>query len=182
MTFTRRPLSLEQLLHASVGMISTVAHENGIEVSLETENVGDVVADEQRLQQIVDNLLSNACKFTPEGGSVSVGAEVDNAGRLAIEIRDTGVGMSPDDAMRALAPFVQLDHEFSRRLQGTGLGLPLAKALVELHGGTLDLSSKLGSGTVITIVFPAERVVRREPDPGDPPEVTLTPKRQRQRA
>ena len=138
--------------------------------------------DESRIQQILNNVLSNAIKFTPEGGSVLVGAQTDNSGRLVIAVRDTGVGMSPDDAAAALAPFVQLENEFSRRHQGTGLGLPLSKALVELHGGTLNLNSKPDDGTVVTITFPAERVVHREKAPTAPESTPFTPEQVRRRA
>ena len=170
-------------LTGCVKRAETEAQEFGL--SLRCQLPGTLPAlhgDESRLQQILNNVLSNALKFTPAGGSVVVGAQTDNSGRLVIAIRDTGVGMSPDDAARALAPFVQLDNEFSRRHQGTGLGLPLAKALVELHGGVLNLNSKPNAGTVVTIVFPADRVIRKEPATPASETTPVTPEQERRRA
>ena len=117
-------------------------------------------ADEQRLKQILLNLLSNAVKFTLPGGRVSVEAErIDGA--VAVRVRDTGIGMSADDIPKALEPFTQVDSTPSRLFGGTGLGLPLTKALVELHGGELRLDSTPGVGTSVTVLLPAGRVLPR---------------------
>lgn len=115
--------------------------------------------EERALKQILTNLMTNAIKFTPENGSVTVGAFIDGTGNMRISIRDTGIGIAPEDIAIALAPFGQIESALSRKHQGTGLGLPLTKALVELHGGVLDLQSKLGEGTTVTLIFPAERVL-----------------------
>ena len=115
--------------------------------------------EEKALKQVLTNLLTNAIKFTPEGGDVNLIATIDDFGRMCIALQDTGIGIAHDDIAVALAPFGQIESALSRKHQGTGLGLPLTKALVELHGGVLDLQSVLGQGTTITLVFPAERVV-----------------------
>ena len=115
-------------------------------------------ADERAMKQILLNLLSNAVKFTPEGGTVVVAAELRHDRSLAVAVRDTGIGIAPENIPRALAPFSQVDSSLSRRYEGTGLGLPLVKSLIELHGGRLELESTVGEGTVATIVFPAARV------------------------
>jgi signal transduction histidine kinase len=120
-----------------------------------------VQADERAVKQMLLNLLSNAVKFTPEGGRVAVGAELQSDGSLAVSVDDTGIGIAPVNIPRALAPFSQVDSSLSRRYPGTGLGLPLVKSLIELHGGTLELESEEGKGTLATIVFPAERVRSR---------------------
>ena len=120
-----------------------------------------VYADERAVKQMLLNLLSNAVKFTPEGGRVAVGAELQSDGSLAVSVDDTGIGIAPVNIPRALAPFSQVDSSLSRRYPGTGLGLPLVKSLIELHGGTLELESEEGKGTLATIVFPAERVRSR---------------------
>ena len=122
-----------------------------------------VDADERAVKQILLNLLSNAVKFTPEGGRVAVTAEVRSDGSLAVAVDDTGIGMSPQDIPRALAPFSQIDSLLTRRHTGTGLGLPLVKSLIELHHGTLELESEEGKGTLATIVFPADRVRSHRP-------------------
>jgi len=110
------------------------------------------------VKQILLNLLSNAVKFTPESGRVSIAAELRNDGTLAMSVQDTGIGIAPENIPRALAPFSQVDSSLSRRYEGTGLGLPLVKSLIELHGGRLELASEVGKGTEATIVFPARRV------------------------
>jgi two-component system cell cycle sensor histidine kinase PleC len=115
-------------------------------------------ADERKIKQALLNLLSNSVKFTPTGGSVSVEAAVRN-GQLVLEVSDTGIGMSPDQVAHAFEPFGQVDSSLSRSNAGTGLGLPLAKALAELHGGTLSVESEIGKGTKVSIVLPSERLI-----------------------
>jgi PAS domain S-box-containing protein len=122
-------------------------------------------ADRLRIKQIVLNLLSNAMKFTPEGGRVSVSAVVPPDGGLALVIADTGIGMREEDIPVALEPFRQIENTLTRHYEGTGLGLPLAKALAELHGGTLTIDSALGRGTVVTVWIPPRRL--RWPKPAD---------------
>ena len=114
--------------------------------------------DATKLKQIFLNLLTNAIKFTPEGGRVDIEIwKCPNTGGPLIEVRDNGIGIAPEDIPKAMAPFGQVDSALSRRYSGTGLGLPLTKKLVELHGGTLALSSKLDQGTKVTVSFPSER-------------------------
>jgi signal transduction histidine kinase len=117
-----------------------------------------IFADERKLKQILMNLLSNAVKFTPAGGRVTVSASLDDAGNLRLVVTDTGIGMAPEEIPRALAAFVQIDSSLSRRHEGTGLGLPLAKALAELHGGQLDLISTPGRGTSVIVTLPRSRL------------------------
>jgi len=117
-----------------------------------------VCADERRLRQVLLNLLSNAIKFTPRGGEVRIIAELRNGG-IAISVTDTGIGIAPEDIPRALERFGQIDSRLSRKYEGTGLGLPLSKGLMELHGGTLDLTSVVGVGSTVTITLPPRRIV-----------------------
>jgi PAS domain S-box-containing protein len=112
--------------------------------------------DRQRLRQILLNLLSNAVKFTGPGGTVTLSAELE-AGGIAIKVADTGVGMSQSDLQKAMLPFTQIDSGLHRKYAGTGLGLPLTKSMVELHGGSMVLDSTPGVGTIVTVRFPAER-------------------------
>ncbi len=118
-----------------------------------------VRADERGLLQILINLLSNARKFTPPAGRITVGAAVGPAGELAIEVTDTGIGIAPRDLDLALSPFGQVEGAFQRRHGGTGLGLPLVRSLAELHGGSLELESRPGEGTCARVRLPAGRVV-----------------------
>ncbi|WP_119301998.1 ATP-binding protein [Dongia deserti] len=122
-------------------------------------DVPRVRADELKIKQVLLNLLSNAVKFTPSGGLISVDTAVQN-GDLILTISDTGIGMAPEQVGHALEPFGQIDNSLTRAHDGTGLGLPLARALVELHDGTLAIDSALGQGTKVTITLPAERLIR----------------------
>jgi signal transduction histidine kinase len=122
------------------------------------ENLPGLRCDETRLKQILINLLSNAVKFTPQGGQVTLTAALTADGELMFSVRDTGIGMSEQDVEVALQPFRQIDNSLSRRYEGTGLGLPLAKALVDLHGGRLAIASQPGSGTEVRITLPAARL------------------------
>ena len=117
-----------------------------------------VFADELRLKQVVLNLLTNAIKFTPEGGIVTMSAGLDNGGGLVFSVADTGIGIAREDFDRVLTAFVQADGGWARRHEGAGLGLPIARQLVEMHGGTLDLASEFGVGTTVTFRLPPERV------------------------
>ncbi|MCG8694143.1 MAG: ATP-binding protein, partial [Minwuiales bacterium] len=118
------------------------------------EDLPTFPADQRMVKQILLNLLSNAIKFTPEGGKVEVDAALLDSGRLILSVTDTGIGMRPEDIPIALQPFSQIDSSLSRRYEGTGLGLPLTKSLVELQGGVLELDSEVGKGTTVRVIFP----------------------------
>jgi len=135
------------------------------EVTLYTEMDGDpmLMADERAITQILTNLLSNAIKFTPPGGSVTVFAHSVSGGGLALGVKDTGIGMEPDEVQRALEPFVQIAHVTTVEGRGTGLGVPLVKALIELHGGSFHIEGHRGIGTCAWGEFPAYRTVTRSP-------------------
>jgi signal transduction histidine kinase len=130
-----------------------------------------VYADPLRLKQVFINLLSNAMKFTPAGGSIDIVVEENTDGGVTITFSDTGIGMSPEDVTLAMVPFAQVDGDFAKSYQGAGLGLPLAKRLVELHGGTLIIESTKGDGTSVRVTLPAERLrtpQRRASSLGEP--------------
>jgi len=115
--------------------------------------------DPGRMRQVLLNLLSNAAKFTGPGGSIRISAGHSAAGGIALAITDTGIGMNADEVLVALQPFRQVDNALSRRYEGTGLGLPLAQRLTELHGGRLQIDSTPGQGTTVTVFLPPERVL-----------------------
>jgi signal transduction histidine kinase len=117
-------------------------------------------ADEGKLRQILLNLLSNSLKFTLEDGRVEIVAKPDRDGSFLFQVRDNGIGIDPEKFEAVLTPFEQIESHLTRRFEGTGLGLPLAKALAEAHGGRLTLESTPGEGTTVTIRLPADRVVR----------------------
>jgi signal transduction histidine kinase len=115
-------------------------------------------ADPRYLRQMLINLLSNALKFTAAGGHIEVSAALDGASDLVIAVADTGNGMTADQLEIALAPFGQIDSPLMRKYQGTGLGLPIVKSLVELHGGRLAIASVPGKGTRVSLIFPGGRL------------------------
>jgi signal transduction histidine kinase len=116
-------------------------------------------ADQRALRQMLINLLSNAVKFTPPGGRITVKADIDRKGRFVLSVSDTGIGIAKEDQPKVLLPFNQVDSRLSRKYEGTGLGLPLIKRLMELHGGWLRIDSVLGHGTTVSLLFPHERVI-----------------------
>ncbi len=116
-------------------------------------------ADRRMFKQILLNLLSNAVKFTPARGHIEVIASANERVGLTISVRDSGIGIAAEDVSKALEPFGQVESHLSRRHQGTGLGLPLAAAMVEQHGGELTLHTELGRGTTVVGTFPRERAI-----------------------
>jgi len=110
------------------------------------------------VRQIMINLVGNSIKFTPAGGSVLVRGQALAGGGYGVSVRDTGVGMTAEEITRALQPFGQVDNHMTTSHKGTGLGLPLAKAMMELHGGTLEVTSAPNEGTTIQLIFPAARI------------------------
>ena len=140
-----------QIANLSAEIVGEAAQAAGLRLTVECEDgLPPVIADERRLKQVLLNLLTNAIKFTGAGGTVVLTVR-RAAADILFEVRDTGIGMTPEEIKIALQPFGQLDTGFNRRHDGTGLGLPLARSLIELHGGTLDIHSDKGRGTTVTV-------------------------------
>jgi two-component system, cell cycle sensor histidine kinase PleC len=138
-------------------LVEPQARNAGVSLTVDASGrLPALCADPTRIRQIVLNLLSNAIKFTPAGGKVWLSAMLEPGGHLLLQVRDTGIGMKPEDVPRALQPFVQLDQA-PRGDPGTGLGLALVKTLVEAHGGTLAIESEPGKGTTVSVRLPQER-------------------------
>jgi signal transduction histidine kinase len=123
-----------------------------------SEKLPRVVADLRAMRQIMINMISNAVKYTDAGGEVIVSSSISKSGQLRLRIRDTGVGMSSEQLQHALEPFKRVTTE-GREVQGTGLGLPLTKALAEANRAAFDISSEPGHGTTVEITFPTTRVL-----------------------
>ncbi len=158
------PVDVHAVASASLRLVRERAETAGLALELDVpEQLPLLLADERLLKQVLLNLLSNAIKFTPRGGKVAVTGGVDNDGAWMLSVRDTGIGIAPDDIPKALAPFGQIDGSYTRTRGGTGLGLPIVRALVELHGGTFSLDSAVGRGTTAVVRFPGERVLPRQP-------------------
>lgn len=148
-------LLVDDVLH----LIRAQAEKGGIRLDREVpDGLPELFADKRRVKQILLNLMSNAVKFTPEGGRVTIGVAWERGGGLAFSVADTGIGMVEHEIAKALEPFGQVDSSLARKHEGTGLGLPLTKKLVEEHGGTLAIDSARGQGTIIKAAFPAQRV------------------------
>jgi signal transduction histidine kinase len=154
------PVDLGEHLAEAVHLMRGQSETSQVALRLEADDGMPILyADPRRLRQIVLNLLSNALKFTPKGGEVVVAATWTSTG-YEVAVRDTGIGIEPTDIASALEPFRQVDNSLSRSFEGTGLGLPLAKRLVERHEGTLSLESAPGVGTTVTVWLPAARAIR----------------------
>ncbi len=156
------PCDLAHAIAEGVRLVRDLANHNGLSLRhSRAEELPLLLADERALRQVIVNLLSNAVKFTPRGGGIDIGARVEDDGALAIRVTDTGIGMAPDDIPLALSPFRQLENSWGRKYEGTGLGLPLVKALLELHGAALQIESEPGKGTTVIARFPAHRTIGR---------------------
>ena len=119
-------------------------------------------ADKRALKQMLLNLLSNAVKFTPTDGAVCISARLEDNGGVAIAVTDSGIGVAEGDMQKVMTLFGQVDSALAREHQGTGLGVPLVKAIIELHGGTLTFDSTPGKGREVTLRFPLERSILSE--------------------
>lgn len=150
-----------KIIRSCIKMVKERAQKAEVKVEFEAPDKLPVLfADRQNVKQILVNLLSNAVKFTPSGGTVTVRTWSRAESGLVIQVDDNGIGIALEDVPKALSPFGQIDGKLNRKNDGTGLGLPLAKSLVELHGGSLDLQSQVGIGTTVTVRFPPERIVK----------------------
>ena len=159
-------IEIREVIESVVTMVKGRAQKGSVKLELEVPDHPPALrADSRKLKQILVNLLSNAIKFTDPGGKVTFRTWCQRGSGYVFQIADTGIGIALDDIPKALAPFQQVDGELNRKYEGTGLGLPLTKSLVELHGGSLDLQSRLGVGTTVTVRLPEERVVRSESRP-----------------
>ena len=153
-------VDVEDLVRSCMRLIEEKAKAESLELRLDCQqDMPHIKADIRLLKQTLLNLLSNALKFTPSGGSITVTVAAKQA--LTISVADTGIGMDEADIPKAFNPFTQLDNRLARKFEGTGLGLPLAASFMRLHGGTLTITSKKDHGTTATIALPAERIERK---------------------
>ncbi len=152
-------ISMVDVAESSLRLVETRANDQGVNL---IDNVGEVdtelFVDARRTRQILINLLSNAIKFTPKGGEVELATAVFDDDSVSFVVSDTGIGMTPEGIEKALTPFGQVEGSLMKSQDGIGLGLPLTNELIKAHGGHLDIASTPGKGTVIHVIFPAERV------------------------
>jgi signal transduction histidine kinase len=154
MELEAQPFDLPAAFDNALTLIRERASRNSIGLGVHVDpRIGEVVADERKVKQVLLNLLSNAVKFTPEGGTITMSA-VLNGGMVEISVADTGIGIAPEDQATVFEEFRQVGTDYARKREGTGLGLALARRLVEIHGGTLTLQSELGKGSTFTFTIP----------------------------
>ena len=152
-------IKVSELLQSALRLVKHRVERHGPKLELDIR--GDLPllhADERKLKQILVNLLANAIKFTDPAGKVVLRAWCRADSGLVIQVIDAGIGIAPADIPKALSRFGQVDSDLNRKHEGTGLGLPLSKALTEMHGGSLDLQSDVGIGTTVTVRLPVQRI------------------------
>jgi len=153
-------IDVARVINACSQILLPKAQEQGVILQTEFSNtLPMILADERSMKQILINLLTNAIKFSPNSGDVIVRAGVTKNGMFELAVSDSGIGIAESELENVLQPFTQVESTLDRNFEGTGLGLPLVKSLVELHGGVLELDSTLGTGTTVTLRFPTSRIV-----------------------
>jgi signal transduction histidine kinase len=153
-------VAVDEMAESVLAMVEPQAQKNGVRLIDELPDaLPHLRVDARRVRQVLLNLLSNAIKFTPKGGTVSLRGHLNAAGEFVMAVADTGIGIEKADIPKALERFGQIDSTLKRKFEGAGLGLPLAKQLMDLHGGTLVIESEKNVGTTVIVTFPARRVM-----------------------
>ncbi len=161
MSLSETEVDPSALIGSAIRLMTPRAQRAGLTLKAHiAPGLPNVLADETKLKQILINLTANSVKFTRPGGRVDLRASTSESGELVIMVCDTGIGIASDDISRALTPFGQVESHLNRSYEGTGLGLPLAKSMTEMHGGTFELVSQLDVGTTVTLRLPESRVLR----------------------
>ena len=163
LTLHYEAVSLKEIVEDAARLMRGRVEEAGLKLLVDAPDLPTIEADHRGLKQVVLNLLSNAVKFTPEGGDIVVSLTREDDDRVRVAVTDTGIGIASEDLGRLARPFEQVEGQHSKTTQGTGLGLALTKALIELHGGTLTLESEPGRGTTVSFDLPIRK-------PGQPAE------------
>ncbi|MCP5410913.1 MAG: PAS domain S-box protein [Alphaproteobacteria bacterium] len=160
LTIDARSENVHDIVDHAIKLARGITHDaRKVEVDI-SDAMPLLHVDPRRLSQAIGNLLANALKFTPEGGTIRVAARVESDGGATLLVEDTGIGMAQETITAALEPFRQLDGTLSRRFEGAGLGLPISKSLIELHDGRLEIMSAVGIGTTIILRLPPKCVAQ----------------------
>jgi two-component system cell cycle sensor histidine kinase PleC len=157
LTLHYETVSLKEIVDDAARLMRGKIQEAGLDLLVDAPELPDIEADHRGLKQVVLNLISNAVKFTPEGGQIVVALSRLDDDRLRVSVTDTGIGIAPEDLARLARPFEQVEGQHSKTTQGTGLGLALTKSLIELHGGELSMESEPGRGTTVSFDLPIRR-------------------------
>ena len=154
------PFRIEEVIESVVRLVRERVNEGLLSLNVALpDRLPRIHADKQKLKHVVMNLIGNAIKFTPKNGKVEIGAEMSPQGELLVTVTDSGIGIAPGDVERVLEPFVQVDSALHRKFDGAGLGLPLSRGLMRLHGGDLKLESEPGKYTRAIMVLPPSRLI-----------------------
>ncbi len=157
LTLHYEAVSLKDVVEDATRLMRGKIEEAGLKLLVDAPEMPEIDADYRGLKQVVLNLISNAVKFTPEGGDIVVALSREDDDRVRVAVTDTGIGIAEKDMDRLARPFEQVEGQHSKTTQGTGLGLALTKSLIELHGGTLSIASEPGRGTTVSFVLPIRR-------------------------
>lgn len=160
MNLNPEDLRIQDMIEQVIRIVRGRAEENNLTLVYEGGEMPEIQADMRAVKQVLLNLTTNAIKFTPEGGKVTVKCEAKSAG-LILKVIDTGIGIAADDLERLATPFEQIDSQHSKQHEGTGLGLALSKSLVELHGGNFKIESQLGVGTTVIFTLPNVPIITK---------------------
>ncbi|MDX2212315.1 MAG: PAS domain S-box protein [Oculatellaceae cyanobacterium bins.114] len=174
------PHSIQNLCSSSLSLVKQMAYNKNIQLNSQiSPSLSDIWVDDRRMRQVLINLLSNAIKFTPEGGSVMLEAwtqtqasTMDAQHLMYFSVSDTGIGIAPEDIPKLFQSFVQIDSKLNRQYTGTGLGLALVKRITELHGGRVEVESKVNQGSRFTVVLPYQPVLEMSDNYGLQPALT----------
>jgi two-component system cell cycle sensor histidine kinase PleC len=160
------PVNIDEVVDDTLRLVRQRADKAGLKMRTHLPTLPEVEADFRALKQILLNLLTNAVKFTPQGGTVTVSAAVTDD-NIHLSVTDTGIGI-PEKALTRLAkPFEQVENQFSKSKEGTGLGLALTKSLIEMHNGRLEIDSEVGKGTTVHVILPITQPVAKPGHHGD---------------
>ena len=157
MTLHYEPVDLTEVCEDAIRLMRGKAQDSGLTLTLRASDLPEIDADYRGLKQVMLNLISNAVKFTPEGGEITVSLAALGQARVRVAVTDTGIGIAAEDLARLAQPFEQVEGQHSKTTQGTGLGLSLTKALIELHQGQMVMESEPGVGTTVSFDIPMRR-------------------------
>ena len=161
---TISPCRMAEVVEFALALTRDRAQRKNLKVSVAADELPALAADDIALKQVVINLIGNAIKFTPAGGAIAITLRRDGSNAVRVDIADTGIGIAPEDLPHIFEPFWQAENAMVRTREGAGLGLPICRRLVEMHGGTLTVRSALGEGTTMTMRLPLSQTVKSAPD------------------
>jgi two-component system cell cycle sensor histidine kinase PleC len=147
------PVVIDEVVEDTLRLVRQKAEKAGLKVRVHLPQLPEISADFRALKQILLNLLTNSVKFTPTGGTLTISAIATDT-NVHLTVADTGIGIAGKDMERLARPFEQIENQFSKTKEGTGLGLALTKSLIEMHNGRFEVDSILGEGTTCTVILP----------------------------